>query len=144
MPDEPVLSRHRLPRNYRIALALLWVTPLALLIGAILVGRGFTAALFHPRFLLPALLMLIPALYIWQEGVDVLPSGIIARVFWPRYYAYDCLETWYYDARADKRVMTVWDAGNRKVLECRAGHLTDLPALLRALKDNVRYRNWPR
>ncbi len=143
MRKEPVLSRHRLPQNYRISLAVLWITPIGLLFATILLSRGFTLALFDPRLLIPLALMSIPALYVWREGIDVLPSGIIARVFWPRYYPYQSLDNWYFDQRADRRTLTVWDFTNRKVLECRAGHLTDLPALLTALKVNLRYRNWP-
>src|SRR3712207_2626559 len=105
---QPVLSRHRLPRRFRVPLAALWLTPQALLVLTILSGRGLTPALFDPRFALPLLLMALPALYIWQEGVDVLPQGIVARVFWPRYYPYEALDTWYLDARAQRRVLTVW------------------------------------
>jgi hypothetical protein len=139
-----VLSRHRLPRVYRVGIAGMWITPIFMLVTAILVSRGVTAALLDPRFWLPLAIMFIPALYIWHEGVDVLPSGIVSRVHWPRYYAYHQLDNWYYDSRADRRTLTVWDAQNRKVLECRAGHLTDLPKLLTALKSNLRNRNWPK
>jgi hypothetical protein len=54
------------------------------------------------------------------------------------------LETWSFDARPDRRLLTVWDAENQKVVECRAGHLTDLPALLDTLRERVRYRGFPR
>jgi hypothetical protein len=138
-----VLSRHRLPRVYRVGIAGLWIAPIVILTLAILVSRGITAALLDPRFWLPLAIMMIPALYIWHEGVDVLPSGIISRIHWPRYYAYQQLDNWYYDSRIDRRTLTVWDAKNHKVLECRAGHLTDLPMLLAALKSNLRNRNWP-
>jgi hypothetical protein len=143
MPREPILSRHRLPQNYRIALVGLWITPVCLFMLAVLLSRGLTASLLDPRFLLPLSLMLIPALYVWREGVDVLPSGIIARMHWPRYYPYTALDNWYFDSRADRRTLTVWDTSNRKVLECRAGHLSQLPMLLSALKANLRPRNWP-
>jgi hypothetical protein len=143
MSHGPILTRHRLPHPYRILLAALWVTPSGIFLLTLLLQHGFTASLLDPRFWLPALLMCLPALYVWHEGVDVLPDGIIARVHLPRYYPYTSLGTWYLDSRPDKRVLTVWDTGNRKVLECRPGHLTDLPALLAALKANVRYRHWP-
>src|SRR5262245_10162086 len=133
-----ILSRHRLPRVYRVGIAGLWVTPIVILVGAILVSRGATVAMLDPRFWLPLVIMMIPAWYIWREGVDVLSSGIIRRVHWPRYYAYEDLDNWYYDSRPDRRVVTVWDHDNHKVLECRAGHLTELPALLSALKSNLR------
>ncbi len=143
-PREPVLSRHRLPRGYRVGLTVLWLTPLTLLTLTIIGRLGLTTALLDPRFLLPALIATIPALYIWQEGIDVLPSGIVRRVHVPRYYSNETLETWYFDARSDRRLLTVWDADNQKVVECRAGHLTDLPALLDTLRERVRYRGFPR
>ena len=143
MNREPVLSRHRLPRFYRVSLAALWLTPIIIFVLVSIFQWGFTSALFDPRFVVPLLLMAIPAVYIWHEGVDVLPSGIIRRVHLPRYYPYSTLETWYFDRREDRRVLTIWDADNRKIVECRAGHLTDLPDLLDALKENVRYRYWP-
>ena len=129
-PNQPVLSRHRLPRGYRVGLAVLWLTPLTLLTLTAVLRLGLTPALLDPRFVLPALIAALPSLYVWQEGIDVLPSGIVRRVHVPRYFPNECLETWYFDARPDRRVLTVWDAGNRKLVECRAGHLTDLPALL--------------
>jgi hypothetical protein len=143
MSRELILSRHRLPHPYRILLTVLWVTPSSILFLTLLVQHGLTASLLDPRFWLPALVMCLPALYVWREGVDVLSTGIIARVHIPRYYPYTTLGTWYLDSRPDKRVLTVWDTHSRKVLECRPGHLTDLPTLLAALKANVRYRNWP-
>jgi len=138
-----IISRHRLPHPYRLSLTILWLAPIFLLLLALLLGGGFSPALIDPRLWFPFVVMAIPAIYIWHEGVDVLKNGIIARVFWPRYYAYATLDNWYYDGRASRRVLTIWACGGRKVLECRAGHLTDLPALLEALKTNVRYRHWP-
>ncbi len=138
-----VVSRHRLPRAYRVSMAALWTAPILMFVGAILVSQGVSMALLDPRFWLPLAVMVIPAWYIWHEGVDVLSNGIIRRVHWPRYYPYQQLDNWYYDSRPDRRVLSVWDHDNRKVLECRAGHLTDLPRLLAALKLNLRNRNWP-
>jgi hypothetical protein len=143
MKREPVISRHRLPRFYRVGLAALWLTPIAIFVLISILQWGFTPTLLDPRFVLPLILMAVPALYVWHEGVDVLPSGIIRRIHVPHYYAYDSLETWYFDRRADRHVLTIWDTQNRKIVECRAGHLTDLPDLLDALKENVRYRYWP-
>lgn len=143
MGKEPVLSRHRLPRWYRVSLSMLWIMPILIFTAAILFSQGLTAALLDPRFWLPLAIMFIPALYIWHEGVDVTPSGIVARVHRPRYYSYQQLDNWYYDNRPERRTLTVWDGDNRKVLECRAGHLTDLPKLLAALKSNLRNRQWP-
>lgn len=138
-----VISRHRLPRFYRVSLAALWLTPIGLFIAAIVLSRGFTLALFDPRFVLPLLLLTIPARYVWQEGIDVLRDGIIARTYWPRYYAYENLEDWYLDARPNRRVLTIWNQHRAKVFESRMGHLTELPTLLKALKEHVRYRGWP-
>ena len=143
MQKEPVLSRHRLPRMYRVSLSVLWITPIAILTAAIIFSQGLTAALLDPRFWLPLAIMFIPAIYIWHEGVDVTPSGIIARVHSRRYYSYQQLDNWYFDNRSDRRILTVWDGDNRKVLECRASHLTNLPKLLAALKINLRNRQWP-
>ncbi len=143
MEKEPVLSRHRLPRMYRVSLSVLWITPITILTGAIIFSQGLTAALLDPRFWLPLAIMFIPAIYIWHEGVDVTASGIIARVHGRRYYSYQQLDNWYFDNRSDRRILTVWDGDNRKVLECRASHLTNLPKLLAALKTNLRNRQWP-
>jgi hypothetical protein len=139
--SEPVLSRHRLPPVYRIGLATLWLLPVGIFSLSILLTHGFTFSLFDARFLLCLVFMSLPATYIWREGVDVLPGGLRVRIHWPRTYAYDELDNWYFDARPGRRVLTVWDAHNRRALECRG--LTDLPLLLRALKDHLRYRNWP-
>ena len=143
MAQEPVLSRHRLPPFYRIGLAMLWLTPVALFILTILLSHSFSLGVFDVRFLLCLVLMCLPALYVWREGVDVLRGGLRVRVHFPRTYTYDELDTWYYDSRPDKHVLTIWKGDNPRVLECRAGHLTDFPALMRALKDHLRYRNWP-
>lgn len=144
MTAEPVVSQHRLPRGYRLALVLLWVTPPALLLLTIILIRGITPALLDLRLIAPMLVMGVPALYLWNEGVDVLPGGLVARVHVPRYYPFEGLGTWYYDARPERRVLTVWDSQQHKVLELRAGHLTDLPVLLRTLHQHVRPRIVPR
>lgn len=139
--DKVCLSRHRLPKFYRVSLTVLWLMPIGIFVLALLLRWGME--LFDVRLLLLFLLMAIPAVYIWREGVDVLSSGIIRRVHIPRYYPYEALDTWYFDDRDGRRTLTLWDSHSRKILECRAGHLTEMPALLRALKLNVRWRNWP-
>lgn len=137
-----VISRHRLPRFYRLALTILWLTPIFIFCIALVLAHGLTPALFDPRFLLPLLLMTIPALYIWQEGIDVLEDGIMSRVHLPRFYPYERLNNWYFDSRPQRSVLTIW--GERgKVLECRAGHLTELDILLRELKERISYRGFP-
>lgn len=138
-PRELVLSRHRLPPPYRLGLAALWLAPVGLLLLALVISRGVSPELLDLRLAAPLGLMALPALYVWQEGVDVLPGGIVARIYWPRYYPYRCLERWYLDDVPGERALTVWDGERRKVLECRAAHLTHLPLLLAALKMHVRY-----
>lgn len=135
--SEPILSRHRLPRFYRVSLALLWALPPLLLLATVGAGAGLSALLTPPP-LLAAALMLLPAVYIWNEGVDVLPGGIVRRVHLPRYLPYGGLADWQYDAHPDRRVLVIWDARCCKVVECRAGHLSDLPVLLAALRANIR------
>jgi hypothetical protein len=142
MFNQPVLSRHRLPAVYRISLTGLWLAP-GLLLLIVLTLRHGGLALLDMRLLLPLALMTLPALYVWHEGVDVLPGGIVRRVHVPRYYTYQRLETWHFDDRSNRRTLTIWDAHSRKVIEVRASHLTDLPLLLHALKANVRPRHWP-
>jgi hypothetical protein len=142
--NQPILSRHRLPRFYRVSLTLFWGMPALIFIITILGSHGEALAVIDPRFWIPILLMCVPAVYIWREGVDVLPDGIIARIFWPRYYAYSEMDTWYFDQRPQHRVLTVWDANHYKLLEYRAGHLTNLVDLLSTLKSHVRYRHWPK
>lgn len=143
MNTKGILSRHRLPPVYRWGLMVLWLLPGMLFVLATLISRGFTLLVFDPRFWLPLVVMAVPALYVWHEGVDVLSDGLLTRVFWPRYYPYTRLDTWYIDPHPQRRVLTIWDAQHQKVFEARTGHLTDLPLLLTALKTNIRYRHWP-
>ncbi len=138
MHKKHVLSVHRLPRPYRLGLAVLWFAPVIIFFGLLVMRWGLSATLLDLRLLLPLLLMALPAWYVWQEGVDVLPDGIVRRMHIQRYYAYDDLDHWDYDSHPERRTLTVWDAQRRKVLEYRTGHLTDWPALRRALDDHVR------
>ena len=133
-----VVTRHRLPRPYRLGLAILWIVPLLLFIAVIALERGIDPALLDPRFLLPALLMIVPAIYFWQEGIDVLPDGIYRRIHVPRYYPFAALARWHYDCREDRYVLTIWDEQDQKIVECRAGHLTDFPMLLETLEEKLR------
>jgi hypothetical protein len=143
MGKQPVLSRHRLPGIYRCSMAVLWLTPVFLLLLTAILGNGISPTVFDLRLMMPLIIMALPALYIWQEGVDVLPGGIRVRIHIPRAYPYEALDTYDYDARTDRHVLTVWDTGSRKVLECRAGHLTQFPILMASLKANLRLRNGP-
>jgi hypothetical protein len=83
MNGDVVITRHRLPCVYRVGLTVLWIVPLLIFIGAIIIGTGINLALLDPRFVLPALLMIAPALYFWQEGIDVLQSGITRLIHIP-------------------------------------------------------------
>ena len=141
MTGEPVLSRHRLPRLYRWGLAALWFAPVVLIVASVLAGQGLSPGLVDPHFWLPLAVMAIPAVYLWREGVDVLPGGLVTRVHWPRYYPYAYLKTWMVDDHPARRVLTIWDVDDRKVFEQRTRHLTDLSRLLGALDDNIHCRS---
>lgn len=137
MKRERVISRHRLPMPYRAGLVALWVLPLMIFIAAIVSQRGIDAALFDPRFVVPALVMLSPALYFWREGIDVLHGGIRRYIHTPRTVRFEEMARWHYDRREGVRVLTIWDRGGAKLVECRAAHLTDFPALLETLRERV-------
>jgi len=132
----PVIRRHRLPALYRVGLTVMWVVPLLIFLVTIIAVKGLDPALFSPRFWIPALVMVAPALYFWREGIDVLPDGLYRRMHLPRYYAFAEMSRWQYDAREGRRVLTIWD-GQEKIVECRAGHLTDFPALLETLENRL-------
>jgi hypothetical protein len=136
-PAHTVISRHRLPLRYRLSLALLWAAPLVIFTAVICRYADAPLALLDPRFILPAALMLLPAVYIWQEGVDVLPGGLFRRMLLPRYFPYGRLGGWRCEAEPPRRLVSVWDRHERVVIECRVGHLTDLPLLLDALDRHL-------
>ena len=133
----PILSRHRLRQPYRAVIVGLWILPVPLLLLAILIGNGVSLVLLDPRLWLPLAVMLLPAFYVWQEGVDAHPEGITARVFVPSYHAYDDLTHWHMDDRPEGHILTVWDRDRRKVISLHAAHLTDLPLLLNWLEAHV-------
>lgn len=132
----PVIRRHRLPARYRVGLTVMWVVPLLIFLVTIIAVKGLDPALFSPRFWLPALLLISPALYFWREGIDVLPDGLYRRMHLPRYYPFAEMTRWQYDAREGRHVLTIWDR-QEKIVECRAGHLTDFPALLELLENRL-------
>ena len=136
-PPDTVITRHRLPHPYRIGLTVMWNVPLLIFITAIVAERGFDPSLFDPRFLIPALLMILPSVYFWREGIDVLSNGIYRRTHVPQYYAFSQMARWQYDARADRDVLTIWDGTDQKIVECRAGHLTDFPTLLETIQNRL-------
>ncbi|NJO84683.1 MAG: hypothetical protein HC828_19225 [Blastochloris sp.] len=127
-----IISRHRLPPAYRWGLALLWPLPITVLMITALAGTQNLAALLDVRFWLPLALMLVPAAYIWREGVDVLTTGLHSRVHIPRAWRYDELAAY----RFERDVLRLYDARGRIVAEYRA-HLTEFPRLLRAVRANI-------
>lgn len=136
--DAPsALSRHRLPAPYRRLLPLCWLALPSLVLLAMLAGAGLTADLFNPRLWLPLLLLCLPAAYIWQEGVDVCPTGLRCRIHVRRFVGYAEIAGWVYDARPDVRVLRVFDEAHQVLLECRAGHLTEFARLLEALETHL-------
>ncbi len=136
--DAPsALSRHRLPAPYRRLLPLAVLILPALLLLTILLGTGFTAALFSPRLWLPLLVLCLPAAYWWQEGVDVCPTGLRRRIQFRRFLPYSLISEWAFDARPDVRVLRVFDEAHQIVIECRAAHLTEFTGLLDALQTHL-------
>lgn len=133
--DAPsALSRHRLPAFYRRALPALWLALPGLLVLAMLLGDGLTAALVSPRLWLPLLLMALPAAYWWQEGVDICPTGLRRRIQFRRFLPYSEIGAWVYDSRPGTRVLRVFNAAQQVILECRAAQLTDFERLIEALQ----------
>ena len=141
MTGQTVLSTHRLPQPYRALLMVFWLLPIVLIIGTILIVKGMSAAFFDPRFVLMLVLSALPALYIWQEGVDVLEEGIRTRIYVPRYYSYSALKAWHLGEQAQKRVLTIWDDAGRTVLQCHAAHLTEFARLKETLQQRVIVNN---
>lgn len=137
-----ILSRHRLPQPYRGALVALWVLPAGLLYLALIAAHGLTPALINPVLLLALAGMGLPALYVWQEGVDVTQRGLVIRSGGWRRRGYHELDSWYVDTRPPHRIFMVWDANQQRVISCHTAHLTDFATLTRALKQRVRWRGW--
>lgn len=144
-----VISRHRLPAPYRALLTALWLTPIALLAGTLVIARGLSPALLDLRLAITFGLMALPALYVWREGVDVLRDGLRVRVACTRRYAYDHLGGWQLADRPARkvgaqgliecdRVLTIWDQHGQTALQVHAAHLTDLRRLITALQKHVR------
>lgn len=130
-----VLSRHRLPPPYRYLLAGLWLALPVLLLVALLIGQGMSPALFDPRLLIPLLVMALPALHTWQQGIDVHQDGLTLRLYLPSYHAYTTLADWHVKPTAQGRIL--WIEGEQTRVSYHAAHLTDLANLLAALEQNV-------
>lgn len=140
--NQRILSRHRLPRVYRLGLTGFWLAPVVLFLSTFIIG-GLHQRGFDLRLLLPLALMALPAVYVWHEGVDVLPDGLRIRIHWPRFYSFDTLDTWYVDTHPNRRRLSIWNQHHYKVLECHTAHLSDVSTLLRVLQTHIRYRGWP-
>ena len=137
----PVMSRHRLPQPYRTLLTVGFLMPVPVLLITILAGKGFTPAVFDLRLLLPLLLMSVPAVFIWREGVDVHPNGLTARIHVPgRYHAFADLRGWRLEDYPEGIILRVWDQ-HEHALSIHAAHLTQLPALLMALEHHLNPTN---
>ncbi|MFN8531709.1 MAG: hypothetical protein U0670_24145 [Anaerolineae bacterium] len=134
-----VISRHRLPHPYRAALTLLWLTPhgvLTLILALHLrTEPERLAALLDVRYWVPFMLTLIPAVYMWREGIDVLHGGLLARIHIPRLYPYERLGSWSNDPHTG--ILTLRDQEARIVFETHAAQLTDIDRLIEALEDHI-------
>jgi hypothetical protein len=136
--DAPsALSRHRLPLPYRRLLPLCTLCLPALLLFTIVLGVGFSEALFSPRLWLPLLALCLPAAYWWQEGIDVCPTGLRRRIHGRRFLPYSAISAWAFDARPNVGVLRVFDSAQQVVIECRAAHLSEFQALLDALERHA-------
>lgn len=138
-----VYSRHRLPDGYRFGLVIVWLLPVVLLLGVTIYGRGISIAIFDPRFWLPLAVMSLPALYVWQEGVDVVEGGLVTRVHLPRFYTYAKLSTWRVHQQAHGRRLSIWQTGGdqaSKIYEGHTAHLTEFQVLVKALQTHVDMR----
>lgn len=132
-----IYSRHRLPAFYRFGLAVFWLLPGLILTLVLVYGHGMSAALFDPRFLMLLGLMSLPALYIWQEGIDVAEGGLITRVHIPRYHPYASLSAWRIHREPHGRLVSIWGENREKVYEAHAAHLTGCSLLVAALRQNL-------
>ncbi|MCC6615422.1 MAG: hypothetical protein IT320_18255 [Anaerolineae bacterium] len=132
--DEAILSRHRLPQPYRALLTVFWLTPAVLLTLTLIVAHGRGAV--DARLFAAVVLMLLPAFYIWREGVDATPSSLIRRIHVPQRYRYVVLTRWEYVENTG--VLRVWDKAGHIALECRAAHLTEFASLIERLETCVK------
>lgn len=136
-PRDEVLSRHRLPAPYRGALTLLWLLPGLLLAGALLVSRGPQVALLDPRLLLPLCLMLLPALFVWRQGIDLGQRGLWLRLSLPSYHAYDALSEWRLLHTPQGRILGIYARDESILCHWHALHLSDCDALLEILRQKL-------
>ncbi len=140
MKKGTVLSRHRLPQPYRGLLIVFWLLPIGILLATLFLIKGMSGAFFDPRFLLILCLLALPALYIWQEGIDVLEDGLFTRIYVPRFHHYGVLDAWHLGDQPQRRVLTIWNEAGRKVLQCHAVHLTEFTVLEETLHQRLTYK----
>lgn len=136
-----ILSRHRLPTRYRIALVILWCLPICLMWSALLLSHGPTWRLLHPALLMPACVMLVPAVYVWHEGIDITRRGVIVRTHAWRYHAFSQLAAWGIERRAGQRLLSIWDCKGNCVFESHTHHLTHVSQLTDVLRCHLRRRS---
>jgi hypothetical protein len=74
---------------------------------------------------------------LWQEGVDVCPTGLRRRIQFRRFVPYSDVAEWVYDARPGVRVLRVFDSAKQITLECRAAQLTEFERLIEALQTHA-------
>lgn len=140
--SEAVHSRHRLPPFYRRALTICWLLPGLLLILALVYGHGMSVAFFDPRLLLALGIMALPAVYVWQAGIDVTETGVITRMLLPRFYAYATLSNWEIRREAHGQLVAIWGDDRAKIYEAHLAHLTRVSLLVAALRHNVPTSDW--
>lgn len=134
---DQVLSRHRLPAPYRGALTLLWLLPGLLLWGALLLTRGPHTALLDPRLVLPLCLMLLPALFVWRQGIDLGQRGLWLRLSLPSYHSYDALGEWRLLCTPQGQILGIYARDESILCQWHAAHLSDPDLLLATLRQKL-------
>ena len=135
-PDE-IVSRHRLPAPYRGLLTLLWAAPAALLWSALLLGHGPRLALLDPRLLLLLALALLPASFIWSQGIDARRHSLHLRLAIPRRVPYAQLGTWRLFETPEGRILGLYDPDGAVLVHWHAAHLSHFAELECTLRERV-------
>jgi hypothetical protein len=130
-----VISQHRLVQPYRALLALCWVLPPLIFLFALWRAQPTVFAWVDVRLALPLLLLCLPALYVWHEGIDVRSDGVMRRMLLPRFFRdkdlAQCEET-------HKGVWRVWDVNQTVALEWHSAHLTQHERLVDELCEKIK------
>lgn len=132
-----VLSRHRLPAPYRGALTLLWLLPGLLLWATLLLTRGPQMVLLDPRLVLLLCLMLLPALFIWRQGIDLGQRGLWLRLSLPSYHAYDALGEWRLLHTPQGQILGIYARDTSALCLWHAVHLSDCELLQETLREKL-------